>query len=308
MDDAVDAKIKQLENVITHLMNYKYRIKDKDNSPGGLIELPDDVLPIIVGDLHSNKEYLKLIMEDDGNLERLRSKDKEYVLVIIGDAIHNDQTGMMMEQPSSMYILDYIFDIISEFPDRVIYIKGNHDTFDPQLRKSGIAQGMEFKNFLIKTRGEDYTAKIGDFFDCLPFFIKGSNYVITHAGPVRGGITRDELININHDADKAFQLQWNRVHEFRGNPSKREYSEEDIKETLRKLDMPADSDFIVGHNPLWNTGDKTGVWENVIGIKNHHIIYSGTGSLAPYYIREGGKFNLKFALKERKSGGFDYDR
>jgi hypothetical protein len=46
--------------------------------------------------------------------------------------------------------------------------------------------------------------------------------------------------------------------------------------------MPEDTHFIVGHNPIWTDGNKTGVWRDVIGIKNHHILYSGYRSAAPY--------------------------
>ncbi len=307
MEINVNDLISKIDAVINNLQNYKYRLTNKDNLPGGLIELPDSIFPIIIGDLHSNLHHLKLILNDENNLEKLQSKEN-YVLIILGDAIHNDQTGHMMEQPGSMEILEYIFDLILTYPGKIIYIRGNHDTFDPQLRKSGISQGLEFQKYLIKTYGDEVTDKIGEFFDCLPYFITGSNYIITHAGPIRGGVVKENLINIRHYPDQAFQLTWNRVHEFRGNPSKKEYSEDDIKKSIQLLNMPSDSTFIVGHNPLWNTGDKTGVWQNIVGIKNHHILYSGSGSLAPYFVRENDTFKIKYALKQRAIEEVNYDR
>jgi hypothetical protein len=75
-----------------------------------------------------------------------------------------------------------------------------------------------------------------------------------------------------------------RVH---GNPSPKEYGEKDLRLVLELLDLPQDTHFIVGHNPLWNDGNTTGVWQNVIGIKNHHILYSGSGSRAPISRGEG---------------------
>jgi len=96
------------------------------------------------------------------------------------------------------------------------------------------------------------------------------------------------------------QFMWNRVNEFHGNPSPKEYGETDIRMTLETLGLPPLTHFIVGHNPLWNDGGTTGLWENVIGIKNHHIIYSGSGSKAPYYTLEGGALKAKFPNQSKR--------
>jgi hypothetical protein len=66
---------------------------------------------------------------------------------------------------------------------------------------------------------------------------------------------------------------------------------------LQLLGVPEGTQFIVGHNPLWNDGNKTGVWIDVIGIKGHHIIYSGSGSRAPYFTTEGGTLVVKLAVE-----------
>ncbi len=93
------------------------------------------------------------------------------------------------------------------------------------------------------------------------------------------------------------QLMWTRLNEFRGNPSLKEYDEKDIRATLEKLNLPPDTHFIVGHNPLWHTGEASGVWMNVLGIKNHHIIYCNGQTHAPYLIMDQGQLNLKFAIE-----------
>ena len=65
---------------------------------------------------------------------------------------------------------------------------------------------------------------------------------------------------------------------------------------LDLLNLPPETHFIVGHNPLWNDGNTTGLWLNVIGIKNHHIIVSSSGSRAPYFTLAAGKLFYKFAV------------
>ena len=180
----------------------------------------------------------------------------------------------------------------------IIYIRGNHDTFDSRLAKSAIKQGLEFKNYLLEHRGEDYVAAVNDFFETLPVFIIGDGYAITHAGPVRYGATREEIINIVDYPDYYHQLIWNRLHEFRGTPSLKEYGEEDIRKMNKRMDLPEMTPFIVGHNPMWNTGDRTGIWKDIIGIKNHYIIYTNIATRGPYLLITNGEIMSKFAIAE----------
>ena len=292
MSNQTLTELQMLESVIASVENYPYRLKTAAGRPGGLIEFPPSIEVLVVGDLHSNLDNLKAILDDEGNRAEIAAGRK--TMVIIGDTVHDDVTGQMKEMDTSIAILDYIIRFMHEFPKGVVYIKGNHDTFDERLVKSGILQGKEMKIALIAKKGKEYQEMVARLFDALPLFIIGQGYVITHAGPVRGGIGRDELINIFDTPDKYHQLIWNRLHEFRGNPSQKEYGAADIQATLAKLGLGADTLFIVGHNPLWGTGEKTGVWMDVLGIKNHHIIYSGSGSLAPYFQIARGILTLKF--------------
>ena len=269
--------IKKVNSIIAKL---NCRPRNQNNEPGGLIEIPPEETPIIVGDLHSNLYNLKMILKHNNNLPDIKKRKK--TLIILGDAIHNDQIGHIKEMQSSLEILEFIFQLILDNTNKIIYLRGNHDTFDERLVKNSIQQGKEFKEYLLEKRGKEYIEDVTDFFNILPVFVLSKYYVITHAGPIRRGITRDELININNNKDNYHQLMWNRINEFRGTPSLKEYAEDDIKKTLGKLKLSKNTHFIVGHNPLWNNGNRTGVWLNVLGIKNHHIIYSGSQTRAPY--------------------------
>lgn len=295
---STETDLKTVEKVIEGVNAFPWRLKRQDGKPGGLIELPPEAVPIVVGDLHSCRRHLELILAHDGNYDAMKAGKR--ILVIIGDTVHNDQTGQMREMVSSVDIFDYIMNLMAELPKAVIYLKGNHDTFDERLVKSGIFQGKEFKKTLTETKGPDYTAAVQRLFDTLPLFVIGEGYVITHAGPVRGGINRDELIHITDYPDKYHQLIWNRLHEFRGTPSMKEYGEKDIEATLAKLDLSNDTYFLVGHNPLWGTGEKTGVWLDVLGIKKHHIIYSGHGTLAPYFLIQNRQLETRFTTPKPK--------
>jgi predicted phosphodiesterase len=284
-----------IEKVTSIIENNPNRPKSSTGIPGGLLDYSKNTKPVIViGDLHGAIDNLKAIINHEDNLKKLE-KSKLRV-IIIGDGVHNDQTGQMREMESSLLVIEEIFRLILKYGENVLYIRGNHDTFDENVAKSAIQQGLEFRNYLTEHRDEKYIDAVEEFFEALPMFIIGNGYVITHAGPVRHGCTRRELINIKDNQDYYRQLMWNRLHEFRGTPSLKEYGEEDIRRMLLKLKLPEDTYFIVGHNPMWHTGNDSGIWRDILGIKNHIIIYSNLQTRGPYLRIEGGNIEEIFAV------------
>jgi hypothetical protein len=286
-----------VERVIQVVSALPGRLPDRDGLPGGLVMLSGKKRPIIIGDLHTNRENLAFILDHETNRADLESG--KACCILLGDALHDDRTGYMKEMRSSLEILEDVFRLTLQYPGDVYYIRGNHDTFDERLRKSSIAQGLELKKLMMAEKGEAYTSAVDRFFSSLPVFIIGNGFVITHAGPPRGGIVRDELINIKDFPEKLHQLMWTRVNEFHGNPSLKEYGEKDIRLALDLLDVPPETHFIVGHNPIWSDGNKTGIWTDVIGIRNHHILYSGYGSMAPYITFVDGAMQVKMAIAKK---------
>lgn len=290
--------IDDIKKAVEAVNNNKYRIRNNKNLPGGLIDISQINIPaIVIGDLHGSIENLDAIMSDNGNREKV--KRGELFLILVGDSVHNDQTGEMLEMDTSLAVIERLFELCCDLKDNMAYIRGNHDSFDERVAKSGIRQGYEFKKFLLEKKGEEYVEAVNDFFEALPHFVVGSNFAITHAGPVRRGATREELVNIDENFDLKRQLIWNRVHEFRGNPSLKEYGGEDISKMLEKLKLSPDSYFIVGHNPLWQTGNTTGIWQDVTGIKNHIIIISNRQTNGPYLLITEGKVLEKYAIEKK---------
>ena len=122
--------------------------------------------------------------------------------------------------------MDIVIHLINDYPDNVFYLLGNHDTFSPRLGKSGIKQGLLHYQELKKQRGEEYVNVMQRFLNILPLAVLHKHFIAFHAGPARGGITRDQLINIRSSvsADLLRQITWNRLNETRSYPSKKEYS------------------------------------------------------------------------------------
>ncbi|MDC7218415.1 MAG: metallophosphoesterase [Spirochaetales bacterium] len=299
--------VEQIRQVINVVNNYPGRITNSYGHPGGLLDLLDSDKPmLIVGDLHGAIDNLKAIVAHEDNAERL--KRGEIYLVIIGDGVHNDQTGQMKEMDSSLLVLEEVYQLILTYGENVIYIRGNHDTFEPRLAKSAVQQGLEFQKHLDATRGNEYVEATSDFFESLPLLILAENAVITHAGPVRNGATRQEIIDVEDNPDYYRQLIWNRLHEFRGTPSLKEYGESDIRKMNKKLGMAEDSLFIVGHNPMWQTGNKSGIWRDIIGIKNHIIIYTNIPTKGPYLYIDKGVVTEKYAITSDAEDAYGWRR
>ena len=152
-DDALEL----LQQVNQILVDEPHRPKDQGGMPGGLITLPNDCAAIIVGDLHAKADNLFVVLTQNYFLEAL--EDGSACLVIIGDAVHPEGESALDEMESSMLIMDLILTLKRRFPDRVFYIRGNHDSYSEEIAKHGIPQGLLWAKALKKQRGKAYQAR-----------------------------------------------------------------------------------------------------------------------------------------------------
>ncbi len=259
------------------LASESFRPLDDDEIPGGLLEIPDTQIPIIVGDLHGQVNNLLKILTENCLLQSLRSDNA--ILCILGDAVHSEIAREMNNMESSVVIMDLILSLKRTFPRNVFYIRGNHDDFDPELAKNGIPQGLLMKRHLKDTRGTAYVEAMQTFYDRLPYIISSDSFIACHAGPPRAGTSRKQLINIRNFPEISMALTTNRVkrpHYLSG------YGKSDIKALRTALDKPKSVPVIVGHTPLDPFGS---IWQNVGSIKNHHIICSSHQEGPALFIR-----------------------
>ncbi|MCP4750286.1 MAG: metallophosphoesterase [Proteobacteria bacterium] len=299
--------MQKLQLAIRSILSIDHSIRplNANNRPGGLLEFPkgDKREAIIVGDLHANKQNLKGILMDSQNLYKL--KEDKAIMIILGDSVHDERVGHLKDMDSSIEIMDIIIHLINDYPDNVFYLLGNHDTFSPRLGKSGTKQGLLYYNAVLKERGKEYVNLMQTFFNVLPVFVIHQHFLAVHAGPVRGGITREEIIDIRNteSADLLRQLTWNRLNETRSSPSKKEYAPDDLDQQRECLNCPADIPFIVGHNPMWKWGSDDSIWVDILGATSHAILYSNLEGKSRYIsVNNSFKFKLKTAkLKLKKS-------
>ena len=289
---------KTLKEVIRKVLSSDAALRPRasDGRPGSLIEFPKTEKRefIVIGDLHANVRNLNAILQDTGNLVKVRQN--KAVLLFLGDAVHNDKSGFTYAMDSSIEIMDIIVGLINEFPDNVVYLLGNHDSFAPELSKLGIQQGLIYHEALLHARGKQYVSLMQEFYDSLPLFVIHRGFLAVHAGPVRGGITRNELVNARHFDTIMWQLIWNRLNETRSTPSMKEYGPEDLDETRRMLGCAKNVPIFVGHNPMWKWGEEDSIWIDALGCHDHVILYATLDTKCPYLSVNGASgYKVKYA-------------
>ena len=278
-----DKALEALKSINTLLNDEPFRPKDKNGRPGGLIEIPSDTTPVIVGDLHAQVNNFLKILSENCLLHCLRLKTA--TLIILGDAIHSEMVNEMSRFETSMLMMDLIFQLKLTFPGNVFYIKGNHDSFAPEINKNGILQGEMFRESLVKLRGKEYVEEMQKFYDRLPYVVLSDSFIACHAGPPRRTVSKDDIININENNNLADELITNRLHRPHFLTG---YTKSDVKKFRKSLNLPPKTRFIVGHTPMDPFGS---FWLHAGNIKNHHVIYSAHSEGPSLFIRTGESFN-----------------
>jgi len=265
-----------LEKVNHHLSKGRFRPKTPSGSPGALLELPQNMTPIIIGDLHGQFENLLKILCSGCYLEAL-VKGQAYLL-LLGDMVHPD-SGLMDDMRGSLFTMDLLCKLSLRFPNQVFMLLGNHDSFSTHIRKEGIQQGLVWEEWLCKYRGNAYKQAMERFYSQLPLVATSSEFFACHGGPPRMALTRESIIQARENPNIMNELLNNRItrpHHLLG------YTATDIKKFRQALDIASETPLIVGHNPL---SDEDTLWLDAGKIKNHHILYSSRETRVALFTR-----------------------
>jgi predicted phosphodiesterase len=270
-----------LKQVNSLLMNETGHPRDALGNPGGLLELSDNVMPIVVGDLHTQLDNLLTILSENAVLDSLEKGTA--ALIILGDAVHPEAPGKLDDMESSLLMMDLIFRLKLRFPDNVFYIVGNHDSFLHEIMKQGIPQGLLWDKHVLSTRGEEYKAELELFYQRSPLLVLAKDFIACHAGPPRKKVSRQVMIDAHQFPDIVHDLTWSRVRTS-GFPAG--YTRGDVRQFRKGLEVDSDTPFIVGHHPC--SIDET-LWLNVGQIKQHHVVISSRCGCVGLFISIDGK-------------------
>jgi energy-coupling factor transporter ATP-binding protein EcfA2 len=270
-----------LERVIEQLENDPHRPRDSRGVAGALVELPGEVAPIIVGDLHANLDNLCKILSENRFLDNI--EQGRAALVFLGDAVHPEEDGELTEMLSSVVMMDFIFKLMLAFPGRVYYLQGNHDSFSEEVTKEGIDQGRLWRRILHDLRGPEYVELMQSFYDHSPFMVVSTDFVACHAGPPRGAVDRQDLVDLYRHPTLQHQLSWNRLKQP-GRPAG--YEKRDVKAFKRSVGLAKRSTLVVSHNA---PDDGNTVWWEFGGIKRHHLVCSAKADKIGVITRVNGQ-------------------
>jgi predicted phosphodiesterase len=245
-----------------------HRPKNSQGQPGTLVRLPDEVTPILIGDLHAQIDNLMNILSENQFLESLEKGSA--CLILLGDAVHSEMEDQMENMTGSMLMMDLIFKLKIRFPNQVFHIRGNHDSFAPDVSKGGIPQGLLWEKHLVVERGARYKQEMDRYYDQLPYVVLAKDFLACHASPPSRKVNLEMLIDANEHQSLMEQFIHNRV-KRPGYPGG--YTSKDVKRFRKGLGLDPNFTFIVGHNPLNETET---LWLNAGDIENHHIIYGAS--------------------------------
>jgi len=267
---------------VNHLLTEDtYRRQDSFGNAGGVVELPQHLVPIIIGDLHAQLNNLLKILSENSFLECMERG--EAALILLGDAIHLENTGELKQMDSSVLIMDLIFKLKLSFPEQVFFVVGNHDSFSPEVMKAGVPQSLLWEKRVSELRGEEYREQLNLFYRQSPLVVLSDDFVACHAGPPKSRVTLDTLVEVRQYPNIVHDLTWNRV-KTRGFPLG--YTRGDVRRFRKSLDLDETIPFIVAHYP--QSREET-LWLDVEHIPHHHVLYSAQTDQLAVFTRVKGE-------------------
>lgn len=290
----VDEAFELIREVNGLLMSDPHRRKDAMGNAGSLLELPVNLTPIVVGDLHGQVDNLLKVLLENAFLESLERG--EAALIILGDAVHGEEKDRLEDMESSVLIMDLILKLKLRFPQNVFFLLGNHDSFSPDVMKGGVAQSLEWERTIKQLRGEEYARQMSLFYRHSPLFVLSKHFLACHAGPPRSDVGIETLVEARQFPELVHQLTWNRI---KSSSWPMGYTKGDVKRMRKSLGIEDERPFIVAHYPQESTGS---VWLNVGEIAHHHIIYSARPYEVGLFTRVKGEMIAQVYPAEELTG------
>lgn len=273
--------LKALKHVNKQMKSETWQPLSEEGDVGAVLELPNDVQPIIVGDLHGNLDNLLKILTALGVLAALEKE--ESCLLILGDMLH-PREGDLEDMSSSLLLLDVLLALKTKLPRSIFFLRGNHESFSSDVSKQGVLQGVLLEEQVLEKRGAAYRDELLRFFDLLPLIGKSTDFIACHAAPTRTRVTYDTLVNLRRFPGHIYEITRNRILKP-GYPAG--YTKSNVKQFRKALGVKKGAAFFVGHTPL---SDDMGYWLNVQGVKNHHIVDSSGSDRFAVFTRIKGQF------------------
>jgi hypothetical protein len=253
--------------------NDESRPRDSNAMPGGLALLPSGLPAVIVPDIHARPGFVKAAMEmvlseRTGAVTALEALSAgELCVVFLGDAFHSERRGferwvdayreylagnvasgaMEAEMKESLAAMTMALELKIAFPDRVHFLKGNHENV---LNEEGrgnhpfgkfVEEGLLTRVWFQNRYGEETLERYAALERSLPVCLTGDRFMASHAEPARPYSVR-EVVESRSRSEVVEGLTWT------GN----DQSMEGSVETMLRAFLPgaAGARYFAGHRAV----------------------------------------------------------
>lgn len=263
-----------LKKVITVLASEEegYRPKTEDGNLGGFLSFEDDLPTILVPDLHARVKFLekifncKKIPNQKHSVYELMKKNKLRV-ICLGDGLHSEKRGkerwlnayneylngnilnkyIRKEMSEGLSLMSLVMQTKCEMPKNFHFLKGNHENILNETSDGNFSffkfasEGEMCFDFMVNFYGVETTELYADFESLLPLFVKGKNFLASHAEPAFY-MNKKQLINSMSNGEIIKALTWTRNGDVEDFPAVQMLDEflQDYPESL----------YFAGHRPV----------------------------------------------------------
>jgi len=202
------------------------RPKASDGTPGGLVELDPSLPTLVLPDLHARPGVLDALEDSlppiDGQEGTLTTREAlaegRLQVVMLGDGPHSEgkpgaarwrkalieymsgwanDEAMREEMGLAFGAMAKVARLITEFPGRFFFLKGNHDNI--RNREGGgdhpfgkfAAEGEMAADWTLRFMGEAFMNAYDAFERSLPLMARGGGFLACHAEPAFAMLPRD---------------------------------------------------------------------------------------------------------------------
>lgn len=269
---------KVLETEDSFFESTTYRPLNSKKKPGGMLDFSDSLTTLIVPDLHARVDFIpqlmdfKLVFEtlDEKSLTVYQALQKGLVRIIcLGDGLHSERRGKQrwLEAYNDFFYLEneksqaleeemkeglttmlMIMECKCAFPYHFHFLKGNHENITNSSDHGNMPfskfayEGQMCYQFMKNYYGLPIVASYSRFEKLLPVFVRGKNYLASHAEPIKS-FSIKEIKDAALKPEVIYGLTWTKNDEA---------PPETAKIMIEKLLKCETCFYFGGHRPVFN--------------------------------------------------------
>ena len=256
-----------------------YRPLNKKKSPGGLLDFSDEITTIMVPDLHARVDFIPTLLDfeidayQDNQLKKLsvyEALTQGLVRVIcLGDGLHAERRAkdrwqqayddifylekerspaLDEEMAEGLTTMAMVMECKCAFPYYFHFLKGNHENITNCSEHGNMPfskfayEGQMCYQFMKSNYSVPTVASYARFEKLLPVFVRGKNYLCSHAEPIRE-FSLKEIQDAALKPEVIYGLTWT------GNDDSAPGTVENMLSSYLEKD---DGFYFAGHRPVFS--------------------------------------------------------